>query len=150
VCILSWDSIKINIGCIFSVLVAHFLLFSFGVFFAKRESGSWAKWRLALPWCQYDLWINLHFFTICMYKHCFLPVLLVFVMKSWIEIPCSLPHNHYYSSLPSPVCLPHLLISSLSTCLPSSVLCWCLHPLLAYLHLCYIDVHCVFFIFYLY
>ena len=39
VCILSWDSIEINIGCIFSVFVAHFLPFSFGVFFAKRESG---------------------------------------------------------------------------------------------------------------
>ena len=50
VCIFSWDSIKINIGCIFSVLVEYFLPFSFGVFFTKRESGGWAKWRLALPW----------------------------------------------------------------------------------------------------
>ena len=59
-------------------------------------------------------------------------LLLVFIMKC-DKMPCSLPHNHYCCSfpLPSPVCLPHLLIC---TCLnsspiafpPSSVLCWCL------------------------
>jgi len=38
VCILSWDSIKINIGCIFSFLVAHFLpFFSFGVFLPSAK-----------------------------------------------------------------------------------------------------------------
>jgi len=78
-----------------------------------------------------DLWINLHFFTISAYKHCFLPVLLVFVMKCCIKMSCSLPHNHYCRSLPSPACLPHLLIcrcpnSSPIACPPSSVLCWCL------------------------
>jgi len=79
---------------------------------------------------QYGLEVNLHFFTICMYKHCFLPMLLVFVIKCCIKMPCSLPHNHYCCSLPPPACLPHLLIC---TCLNSS-------PLLAQLHLCYVDV----------
>jgi len=81
---------------------------------------------------QYVRWVYLHFFTICrpMYKHCFLPVLLVFVMKCLIKMPCSLPHNHYCCSLPSPVCLPYLFIC---TCLNSS-------PLLAHHHLCYVDV----------
>jgi len=41
VCIFSWDSIKINIGCIFSVLVKYLLPFSFGVFFHQAQ-----KWRL--------------------------------------------------------------------------------------------------------
>jgi len=116
--------------CIFSVLVAHFLPFSFGVFFAKRESGGWAKWRLALPW-YYGLWVNQDFFTMCIYKHCFLPMLLVFAMKCCTKVPCPLPHKHYCCSLPSPVCLPHLLIctcliSSPIACPPSSMLCWCL------------------------
>ena len=98
---------------------------------------------------QYCLWVNLHFFTICMYKHCFLSVLLVFVMKC-IKVSCSLPHNHYCCSLPSPAYLPHLLICTCLSSAPiacplSSVLCWCLRPLLAHLHLCYVDVYCVFF-----
>jgi len=64
---------------------------------------------------RYDLWVNLHFFTICTVgyvvdKHCFLPVLLVFVMKCCIKMPCSLPRNHYCCSLPSPACFPHPLI----------------------------------------
>jgi len=42
-----------------------------------------------------------------------------------------MPHNHYCYLLPSPICLPHLLIctcliSSPNACPPSSVLCWCL------------------------
>ena len=102
---------------------------------------------------QYGLWVNLHFFTICMYEHCFLPVLPAFVMECCIKIPCSLPHNHFCCLLPSPVCLPHLLIctrlnSSPIACPPSSVLCWCRHPFLAYLHLCYVDGCCVFFLFF--
>ena len=80
---------------------------------------------------HYGLWVNLHFFRICIYKHCFLPMLLVFAMKCCIKMPCPLPNNHYCCSLPSPVCLPHLLIctcliSSPIACPPSSVLCWCL------------------------
>ena len=84
---------------------------------------------------HYGLWVNLHFFTMCIYKHCFLPMLLVFDKDCCIKILCPLPHmshNHYWCSLPSTVCLPHLLlictclISSPIACPPSSVLCWCL------------------------
>ena len=79
---------------------------------------------------HYGVWVNLHFFM-CIYKHCFLPMLLVFAMKCCTKIPFPLPHNHYCCLLPSPVCLPHLLIctcliSSPIACPPLSVLCWCL------------------------
>ena len=57
---------------------------------------------------HYGLWVNLHFFMICVYKHCFLPMLLVFAVKCCIKMLCSLPHNHYCCSLPSPVCLPYM------------------------------------------
>ena len=72
------------------------------------------------------------------YKHCFLPMLLVFAMKCCTKMPCPLPHNHYCCLLPSPIyaCL---------TC--SSVHASSLHPLLAHHYLCYFDVYCVFFIF---
>jgi len=58
-------------------------------------------------------------------------MLLVFAMKYGTKIPCPLPHNHFCCSLPSPVCLPHLLICTCLislpiACPPSSVLCWCL------------------------
>ena len=82
---------------------------------------------------NYGLWVNLHFFMMFIYKHCFLPMLLVFAMKCCTKMPCPLSHNHYdyCCLLPSPICLHHLLIC---TCLisspiaypPSSVLCWCL------------------------
>ena len=80
---------------------------------------------------QYGLCINLHFFTICMYKHCSLPLSLVSVMKCCVKMYGYLPHNPYCCSLPSPVCLLHLLIctclnSSPIACPPFSVLCWCL------------------------
>jgi len=82
------------------------------------------------------VWVILYFFTICMYKHCFLPLLLVFVMKC-VKMHCFLPHNPYCCSLPSPVCLLYLPIctcinSSPITCPPSSVLCWCLLCFLFY------------------
>ena len=82
---------------------------------------------------------NLHFFTICFINIVFCPgpMLLVFAMICWIKMPCSLPHNHYCFLLPSPVCLPHLLIWPVHA---SS-----LHPLLAQ-HLCYVDVYCVLFL----
>ena len=47
------------------------------------------------------------FFTIWMYKHCFLPRYLFFLMK-WVKMHCSWPYNPYCCSLPSPVCLFHL------------------------------------------
>ena len=67
----------------------------------------------------------------CIYKHCFPPILLVLAMKCCTKMPCPLPHNHYFCLLFSPICLPHLLIctcliSSPIACPPSSVLCWCL------------------------
>ena len=98
------------------------------------------------PAPHYGLWINLHFFTICIYKHFFLPMLLVFTMKC-IKLSCSLPHNHYCCSLPSPVCLPHLLIctcfiSSPIACPPSSVLCWCLSCFFCCFFLFYFFVIC--------
>jgi len=48
-----------------------------------------------------------------------------------VKMHCSLPHNPYCCSLPSPVCLLRLLIctcinSSPIACPQSSVLCWCL------------------------
>ena len=84
---------------------------------------------------QYGLWVNLHFFMICMYKHCFLPMLLVFVMKYCIKMPCSPPLN----SLPI-ACPPwhHLyfcvmLMPSPTACPPCD------------LHVCYVDVYCFFY-----
>jgi len=67
-----------------------------------------------------------------MYKHCFLHLLLVFVIECCVKMHCSLPHNHpYCCSLLSRVCLLCLLIctcinSSPIACPPSSVVCWCL------------------------
>ena len=87
----------------------------------------WSQFCVKL---HYGLWVNLYFFTMCIYKHCFLPMLLVSAVKCCTKMPCPLPRNHYCCSLPSPVCLPHLLIctcliSSPIACPPSSVLCWC-------------------------
>ena len=74
---------------------------------------------------HYGLWVNLYFFTICMYKHCFLPLLLVFVMKYCVEMHFSLPHNPYCCSLHS-LCvlalLAHLYMHQLLThCLPTII-----------------------------
>ena len=95
------------------------------------------------------LWVNLHFFMMCIYKHCFLPMLLVFAMKCCTKImPCPLPHNDYYYCclLPSPACLSHLLIctsscliSSPIACPPSCVLCRCL-SCFVFFGLCYISL----------
>jgi len=63
---------------------------------------------------------------IYMYEHCFLPLLPVFVMKCCVLMHCSLPHNPYCCSLPSPMCMLHLLIctylnSSSIACTPAYV-----------------------------
>ena len=64
---------------------------------------------------HYGLWIILYFFTICMCNLCFLPLLLVFVMKC-VKMHCFLPHNPYCCSLPLPA---HLYMHQLFThCLP--------------------------------
>ena len=59
---------------------------------------------------NYGPWVNLHFFIMCTYKHCFLPMLLVLAMKCCTKMRCPLHHNHHCCLLPSPICLPHLLI----------------------------------------
>ena len=56
-------------------------------------------------------------------------LLSVFVMICCDKMHCSLPHIPYFCSLPSPVCLLHLLTctcvdSSPIACPPSSVVCW--------------------------
>jgi len=71
----------------------------------------------------------------CIYKHCFPPMLLILTMKCCTNMPCPLPHNHYCC----------LLFSSIYACLAcSSVHASSLHPLLSQHHLCYVDVYCVF------
>ena len=75
----------------------------------------------------YGLWVKLHFFTMCICKHCFLPMLLVFAMQCCTKMPCPLPHNHYCCSLHTPSCLPHLFNAHLymphlfAHCLPSII-----------------------------
>jgi len=96
---------------------------------------------------NYGLWVNLHFFMMCIYKHCFPPMLLVFAMKCCTKMPCPLPHNHYCCLLPSPICLPQLLIctcliSSPIACPPSSVICWCLLRFFIFLFLLYATFLC--------
>jgi len=86
---------------------------------------------------NYGLWVNLHFFMMCIYKHCFLPMLLVFAMKCCTK------------------CLSLCLITIIATCFLhlyacltcSSVHASSLHPMLAHHHLCYVDVYCVFLFF---
>ena len=88
---------------------------------------------------NYGLWVNLRFFMMCNYKHCFLPMQLVFAMKCCTKMPCPLPHNHYCCLLPWILHLLLLictcLISSPIACPPSSVLS-------------YVDVYCVLFLFF--
>ena len=91
------------------------------------------------------LWVNLLFFMMCVYKHCFLSMLLVFAVKCCTKMPCRLPHNHYCCLLSLPICLPHLLIctcliSSPIACPPSSVLCWCLLRFFLIFDICYISL----------
>ena len=70
------------------------------------------------PNYHYGLWVNLLFFMMCVYKHYGPPMLLVFAMKCFTNMPCLLPHNRYCCLLSSPTMyLPHLLIC---TCLISS------------------------------
>ena len=102
----------------------------------------WMIWLGTTHPCNpphYGLWVKLHFFTICMYKHCFLPVLLVFVMKCCIMMPCS------SLCLKTIIAARFLHLYACLTC--SSVHASILHPLLAHHHLCYchVDVYCVFF-----
>jgi len=85
---------------------------------------------------QYGLWVNLLFFMICIYKHCFPPMLLVLAMKCYTKMPCPLPHITIIAAY-------FLHLYACLTC--SSVHALSLHPLLAHHHLCYVDVYCVFY-----
>jgi len=78
-------------------------------------------------WPHYGLWINLHFFMICMYKHCFLSLSLVSVMKC-VKMYCYLPHNPLLlaSFTCSSVHVTTLQSSPIGCPATSSVLCWCL------------------------
>ena len=123
---------------VFSVFFCTFRPFFFWRFFAKRGSGGWAKWRLALPWScnppHRGLRVISYFFSICMCKLCFLHLLLVFVMKC-VYLHSSLPRNPYF----------FLNLFACFTC--SSSYASTLHPLLAHHYLCYVDVYCIYFIF---
>jgi len=71
------------------------------------------------------------FFTIYMYKHCFLPLLPTFVMKCCVSVHRPLPHNPSCCSLPSPMCMLYLLICTYFNslpiaCPPSSMVRQCL------------------------
>jgi len=73
---------------------------------------------------NYGLWVNLLFFMMCIYKHCFPPMLLVFAMKCCTKMPCPLPHNHYCCLLSSPMLASpaHLYMPHLFThCLPTII-----------------------------
>jgi len=95
---------------------------------------------------NYGLWVNLLFFPMCIYKHCFPPMLLAFAIKRCTKMPCPLPHNHYCCLLSSPTRLPHLLIctcliSSPIACPPSFVLCWYLLRFYFFIFaICYISL----------
>ena len=74
---------------------------------------------------NYGLWINLHYFMMCIYKHCFLPMLLVFAMKCCTKclalclttIIMLLASFTYRPTLASPAHLymPHLFTHCLPT-----------------------------------
>jgi len=85
------------------------------------------------------LWVNLYLFMIYMYKHCFLPLLLVSVIKCCVKMHCSLPHKLIAAHF------PHMC--ACFTC--SSVHVSTLHSLLAHQHLSVynnVDVYLCFFL----
>ena len=88
---------------------------------------------------HHGLWVNLHLFTMCIYKHCFLPMLLVLV---WNVLKC------LALCLITIIATRFLHLYACLTC--SSVRASSLHPLLAHHHLCYVDVYCVFLFFLLF
>jgi len=74
-----------------------------------------------------------------MYKLCFLPLLLVFVMKC-VKMHCSLPHNPYKLLLASFTCVLASPAVHVST----------LHPLLAHHHLCVMLMSIMFFFYFIF
>jgi len=74
---------------------------------------------------NYGLWVNILFFMMCIYKHCFPPMLLVFAMKCCTKMPPCLLSHDYCCLLSSPISLPHLLICTcllFTNCLPICVM----------------------------
>ena len=69
---------------------------------------------------NYGLWVNLQFFMMWIYKHCFLPMLLVSAMKCCTKMPCPLPQ-------------PLLLLASFTYMLGS----------LAHLYMPHLFTHCL-------
>jgi len=90
------------------------------------------RWHHASGWEQlihathYGLWVNLLFFMMCIYKHCFPPMLLVFAMNCCTSLALCLIST-------TAACFLHLY--ACLTC--SSVHALPLHPLLAHHHLCF-------------
>jgi len=90
------------------------------------------------PWNSphYGPWVNCYFFTIYMYKHFLLPLLLVFVMKCYVSNWIAL-------------CLATLVVVvvrflHLCVCFNCpSVHASTFHSLLAHHHLCYLDIYYV-------
>ena len=85
--------------------------------------------------------------------YCFLPLLLVFTMKCCVPIHCSQAHNPYCCSLPSPMCLHHLIICTCLNFSPiayqqSSVLYWCLLCMYYKAIVLYTFLHVLFFVLY--
>jgi len=90
------------------------------------------------PWnlAHYGLWVNCNFFMIYTCKHCFPPLLLVFVMKCYI-------FNCIGLCLVTPIFVRFLYLCSCFNC--PSVRALTLHQLLAHHHhLCYVDLYCVY------
>jgi len=86
---------------------------------------------------HYGLWVNLRFFTICIYKLFFCPCYLFLQWNVVLKCPalCLITITDAR--------IPHLY--ACLTC--SSINASSLHPLLAHHHLCYVDVYCVLFYF---
>jgi len=134
--------IKINNDYIIllnAVTCSHPLLFNFD------HASGWEQLILAAhpTHCNYDgLWVNLHFFMMCIYKHCFPPMLLfVFAME------CCTKNKCLAICLITIIAALALLLSPIYACLTCSSVhlhASSLHSLLAHHHLCYVDVYCVF------
>ena len=86
---------------------------------------------------HYGLWVNLYFFTMCIYKHCFLPM--------YLFLPWNVVLKCLALCLKTIIAARFLHLYACLTC--SSVHASSLHPLLANHHLCYVDVS--FFVFFL-
>jgi len=88
---------------------------------------------------NYGLWVNLHFFMMCIYKHCFPPMLLVFAMKRCTKMPCRLHQPllllasfTYMLASPARLYMPYLF----THCLPT-IICVMLMSI-AFFYFCHV------------